>query len=103
MSFAGEKPKSESLVPSRPPDFAGMMRPGHTQSTPFGLSAACTFHLAPILVGQSCRFALVEVSAVGQVQNIALFVLWKCLGVAAATPYRGKGAPVSDPACFQEN
>jgi hypothetical protein len=33
-----EKPKSECLVPSRPPDFAGMMRPGHDQSTPFGLS-----------------------------------------------------------------
>ena len=32
--------KSESLVPSRQPDFAGMMRPGHHQSTNFGLSAA---------------------------------------------------------------
>jgi hypothetical protein len=38
--FCREKPKSESLVPSRQPDFAGMMRPGHDQSTPFGLSAA---------------------------------------------------------------
>jgi hypothetical protein len=38
--FCREKPKSESLVPSRPPDFAGMMRPGHDQSTPFGLSTA---------------------------------------------------------------
>jgi hypothetical protein len=31
-----KKPDSESLVPSRYPDFAGMMRPGHDQSTPFG-------------------------------------------------------------------
>ena len=31
-----EKPKPEGLVPSRPPDFAGMMRPGHDQSTNFG-------------------------------------------------------------------
>ena len=38
--FCRGKPKSESLVPSRPPDFAGMMRPGHDQSTPFGLSVA---------------------------------------------------------------
>jgi len=37
--FCREKPKSEGLVPPRPPDFAGMMRPGHHQSTPFGLSA----------------------------------------------------------------
>jgi hypothetical protein len=38
--FCREKPKSEGLVPSRYPDFAGMMRPGHDQSTPFGLAAA---------------------------------------------------------------
>jgi hypothetical protein len=38
--FCREKPKSECLVPSRYPDFAGMMRPGHDQSTPFDLSAA---------------------------------------------------------------
>jgi hypothetical protein len=31
---------SEGLVPSRPPDFVGMMRPGPDQSIPFGLSAA---------------------------------------------------------------
>jgi hypothetical protein len=35
--FRREKPKSESFVPSCYPDFAGMMRPGHDQSTPFGL------------------------------------------------------------------
>jgi len=34
--FCWEEPKSEGLVPSRPPDFAGMMRPGHNQSTSFG-------------------------------------------------------------------
>ncbi len=28
------------FVSSRQPDFAGMMRPGHDRSTPFGLSAA---------------------------------------------------------------
>jgi hypothetical protein len=33
------KPKPEYLVSSRQPDFAGMMRPGHDQSTPFGWSA----------------------------------------------------------------
>jgi hypothetical protein len=45
-------------------DFAGMMRPGHDQSIPFGLSAAPgVFQLFPIPVGQSCRFALVEVPA----------------------------------------
>jgi hypothetical protein len=38
--FCRKKPKSESLVLSRHSDFAGMMRPGHHQSTPFGLSAA---------------------------------------------------------------
>jgi hypothetical protein len=38
--FCREKPKSECLVPSRHPDFVGMMRPGHDQSTPFGLTAA---------------------------------------------------------------
>jgi hypothetical protein len=38
--FCREKPKSEGLVPSRQPDFAGMMRPGNHQSIPFGLSAA---------------------------------------------------------------
>jgi hypothetical protein len=32
--------KFECLAPSRHPDFAGMMRPGHDQSTPFGLSTA---------------------------------------------------------------
>jgi hypothetical protein len=38
--FCRKKPKSECLVYSRfHPDFAGMMRPGHDQSTPFGLSA----------------------------------------------------------------
>jgi hypothetical protein len=84
-------------------DFAGMMRPGHDQSTPFGLSVSGAFRLSAIPVGQSCRFALVEVPAIGQIQNIALLVLWKSSGVAAATTYRGKGAPVSDPACFQEN
>jgi hypothetical protein len=35
-----EKPKPECRVPSRHPDFAGMMRPGHDPSTPFGLSIA---------------------------------------------------------------
>jgi hypothetical protein len=34
-----------------------MMRPGHDQSTPFGLS--------PNPAGQSCRFVLVEVPAIG--------------------------------------
>jgi hypothetical protein len=34
--FCQKKPKSECLVPSRSPDFAGMMRTGHDQSTPFG-------------------------------------------------------------------
>jgi hypothetical protein len=101
--FCREKPKSECFVPSQQPDFAGMMRPGHDQSTPFGLSATSTFQLSLVPVGQSCRFALVEVPAIGQIQNIALLVLWKSLGVAAATPNRGKGAPVSDPVCFQEN
>jgi hypothetical protein len=38
--FYREKPKSECLVPSRQPDFAGMMRPGQNQSTPFDLSPA---------------------------------------------------------------
>jgi hypothetical protein len=38
--FCREKPKSEGLVASRPPDFAGMMRSGHDQSIPFGLSVA---------------------------------------------------------------
>jgi hypothetical protein len=33
--FYREKSKSESLDPSRQPDFAGMMRPGHDQSIPF--------------------------------------------------------------------
>jgi hypothetical protein len=37
--FCREKPKPESFVPSRYPDFAGMMCPDHDQSTPFGLSA----------------------------------------------------------------
>jgi len=32
--FCRKKTKSESLVPSRYPAFAGMMRPGHDQSTP---------------------------------------------------------------------
>jgi hypothetical protein len=43
--FCREKPKSKGLVSSRHPDFAGMMRPGHDQSTSFGLSA----------VGRNCR------------------------------------------------
>ena len=39
--FCRKETKSEYLVPSRfYSDFAGMMRPGHDQSTPFGLSAA---------------------------------------------------------------
>jgi hypothetical protein len=38
--FCRKKPESECMVPSRQPDFAGMMRAGHDQSTPFGLSAA---------------------------------------------------------------
>jgi hypothetical protein len=40
--FCRKKPKSECLVPSRQPDFAGMMRPGHDQSTPFGVGKLCT-------------------------------------------------------------
>jgi hypothetical protein len=66
-----------------------MMRPGHDQSIPFGLSGAGTFQLSLVPVGQSCRFALVEVPVIGQIQNIVLLVLWKSMGVAAATPYRG--------------
>jgi hypothetical protein len=38
--FCREEPKSENFVPSRQPDFAGMMCPGHDQSTPFGWSTA---------------------------------------------------------------
>jgi hypothetical protein len=38
--FCREKPKSESFNHSCYPDFADMMRPGHDQSTPFGLSTA---------------------------------------------------------------
>ena len=37
MSFAGKSQSPKAFVPSRPPDFTGMMRPGHDQSTPFGL------------------------------------------------------------------
>ena len=57
------------------------------------------FHLAPILVGQSCRFALVEVSAIGQIQNIALLVFWK-FGRRGNDALPGIGAPVSEPARF---
>jgi hypothetical protein len=35
------------------------------------------FRLSLILVGQSCRFALVVVPAIGQAKNIALLFLWK--------------------------
>jgi hypothetical protein len=35
-----EKPKSEGFNHLCYPDFADMMRPGHDQSTPFGLSVA---------------------------------------------------------------
>ena len=45
--FCREKPKSESLVPSRQPDFEGMMRPGHDQSTNFGLAGAGRISVAP--------------------------------------------------------
>jgi hypothetical protein len=37
--FCREKPKSEGFNHLCYPDFAGMMRPGHDQSTPFGLAA----------------------------------------------------------------
>jgi hypothetical protein len=57
-----------------------MMRRGHNQSTPFGLSAVGCISLSPILVGQSCRFALFagpmsgEIPTIGQAKNIALLV-----------------------------
>jgi hypothetical protein len=38
MSFAGKSQSPKAFPPDS--DFAGMMRPGHNQSTPFGLSAA---------------------------------------------------------------
>jgi len=38
--FCRKKPKFECFNHSCYPDFAGMMRPGHDQSTPFGSSAA---------------------------------------------------------------
>jgi hypothetical protein len=41
--FCREKPNSEGSVPSRHPDFVGIMRPVHDQSTPFGLSAQLPF------------------------------------------------------------
>jgi len=48
VSSAGKKPKSEGLVPSRHPDFAGMMRPGHDQSTPFETSEKIPFIVAAV-------------------------------------------------------
>jgi hypothetical protein len=45
--FCREKPKSECFVPSQQPDFAGMMRPGHDQSTNFGFSGAGRISVVP--------------------------------------------------------
>jgi hypothetical protein len=43
-----EKPKSEGLVLPRYSDFAGMMRPGHYQSTNFETSGKITFTVAAV-------------------------------------------------------
>jgi hypothetical protein len=97
--FCREKPKSEYLVPSRQSDFAGMMRPGHDQSTPFGLSATRRISTAPdfgrakLLLCLGHRGGERRGASDKTSKNIALLILQKCLGVAAATPYRGNGAP----------
>jgi hypothetical protein len=87
--FCREKPKSEGLVPSRPPDFAGMMRPGHHQSTPFGLSGAGGISIIPNSGRAKLPLCLGRSAGDRTSKNIALLVLRKSLGVAAATPYRG--------------
>jgi hypothetical protein len=98
LSFDGfyrKKPKSECLVPSRHPDFAGMMRPGHDQSTPFGLSTSKRISTVPdsgraklpLCLGRSVGER--EVPAIGQAKTSPCSFCGN-LGVAAATPYLGK-------------
>jgi hypothetical protein len=60
-----------------------MMRPGHNQSTPFGLFAVGRISTVPdsgraklpLCLGRSVGER--EVPAIGQAKNIALLVLWK--------------------------
>jgi hypothetical protein len=46
--FCREKPKSEYFNHLCYPDFAGMMRPGHDQSTPFETSEKIPFIVAAV-------------------------------------------------------
>jgi len=57
MFFAG-KAKVRKPVPSRHPDFAGMMRPGHHQSTPFETPEKLPF----IVAADVSRLIILEIS-----------------------------------------